>query len=489
MPQAAFLTRTFPPLKVVTEEGLELIEHNADIILAEIGMEFRGDPEVLAQLRRAGADVQGERVRFEPGMCRTIIRATAPPMFTQHARNPDRSICIGGNHTVLAPAGGAPFVHDLDRGRRYATLEDLRNLISLVQTIPSLSLAAGWIAAPMDKELSQRHLYAMESQFLLSDKPAICVGAGTTCVEDGVKMASLVFGEKFIQQNTVLYGSVNTNSPLVLDATMMEGMKVLAQANQAVTVSPYMLSGAMGPVGLAGALAQQLAEAMAGLALYQLLRPGAPCTMGTFIGAISMQTGGPAFGTPESMLGSAAAVELARRLGVPSNNAGGAVTASRVPDAQAAYESALTLHTNLLSGANIIHHCGGWLEGGLTAGYEKLMLDADLCSSVSAFTRGIDLSEVGQSLDAIREVQPGGHFLGASHTMRHFETALWRPSIWDSKTFEQWNEEGSLDAAQRANALWKRRLADFVAPPLDPSIREALLDYRLRRSREISGCT
>ena len=362
---APFLTRVFPPLRVATPEGLELIEHNADTILQEIGMDFRGDPEVLALLNGAGAHVSGERVRFDRGLCRAIIRASAPAEFTQFARNPEKSIRIGSMNTALGPAGGAPFVHDLDRGRRYASLEDLNNLISLVQTMPCLHHAGGFLVACMDKALEERHLYAMESQFLYSDKPVACTGVGTANTEDCVRMAALVFGESFMEQNCVLYGAINTNSPLVLDATMMEGMKVLARANQAVTVSPYILSGAMGPVGLAGALAQQLAEAMAGLALYQLLRPGAPCTMGTFIGSVSMQTGGPAFGTPESMLGSAAAVELARRLGVPSNNAGGAVTAARIPDAQAAYESALTLHTNFLSGANIIWHCAGWLERGI----------------------------------------------------------------------------------------------------------------------------
>ncbi len=485
LPHAAYLTRSFPPLRVATEEGLSIIEHNADTILQEIGMDFRGDLEVLDILRRAGADVRGERVRFDRGMCRSIIQATAPAEFTQHARNPDRSIRIGGMHTALGPAGGAPFAHDLDRGRRYASLDDLHNLISLVQTIPCLHHAGGFLVTPMDKNLPERHLHAMEAQFLFSDKPVVCAGAGSAITEDCVRMAALVFGNEFLARNCVLYGAINTNSPLVLDATMMESMKVLARANQAVTVSPYILSGAMGPVGLAGALAQQLAEAMAGLALYQLLKPGAPCTMGTFIGAVSMQTGGPAFGTPESMLGSAAAVELARRLGVPSNNAGGAVTAARIPDAQAAYESALTLHTNLLSGANIIWHCAGWLEGGLTTGYEKLMLDADLCSSLEVLVRGIDLSAESQSMDAIREVEPGGHFLGATHTMKHFETALWRPGIWDSKTYEQWAEEGSQDAAQRANKLWKRRLADHEPPPIDAAIRDALQDYRRHRGREI----
>lgn len=484
-PHPPYLTRAFPPLQVITEEGLSLIEQNADTILQEIGMSFRGDPEVLEILRDAGVDVQGDRARFEKGHCRRIIQASAPREFVQHARNPARSIVIGGKHTVLGPAGGAPFVHDLDRGRRYATTEDLHNLMKLAQGIPCLHHAGGLLATLMDVPIPERHLQYIDAQFRLSDKPIIGSTTAGERAADTVKMAELVFGERFVAENCVIYGGINTNSPLVLDATMMEAMKVYARANQAVTISAYILAGAMGPVGLAGALAQQLAEAMAGIALYQLIRPGAPCTMGTFIGAVSMQTGSPAFGTPESLLGSTAAAELARRLGVPSNNAGGAVTAARVPDAQAAYESALTLQSTFLSGTNIIWHCAGWLEGGLTAGYEKLMLDADLCSALETLSRGIDLSLEGQSMDALREVEPGGHFLAAAHTQRNFETALWRPTLWDTMTYEQWKEEGALDAAQRANRLWKQRLADYEAPPLDPAVDEALRDYQVRRLAEI----
>jgi trimethylamine--corrinoid protein Co-methyltransferase len=488
-PHPAFLTCSFPPLRVLAEEGLALIEENADTILQEIGMEFRGDPEVLDILRKAGVDVRGERARFEKGQCRRIIQASAPRSFTQHARNSARSVVIGDPHIVLGPAGGSPFVHDLDRGRRYATTEDFENLVKLCQGIPCLHHAGGLLLALMDKPIPERHLHYIDAQFRLSDKCVLGAADAAERAVDSVKMAEIVFGERFVAENCVLYAGINTNSPLVLDATMMDAMKVYARANQAVTISAYVLAGAMGPVGLAGALAQQLAESMAGLALYQLIRPGAPCTMGTYIGTVSMQTGAPAHGTPETMLGSAAAVELARRLGVPSNNAGGATTASRIPDAQAAYESALTLNNTFLSGANIIWHCAGWLEGGLTTGYEKLLLDADLCSALETYAAGIDLSTEGQSMDALREVQPGGHFLGAAHTQRNFETALWRPAIWDTTTYEQWTEEGSLDAAHRANKLWKRRLKDYEPPPLDPSVSEALFEYRARRLAQIRAAS
>lgn len=486
-PQHFGLTRAFPPHQVLGEEGLALIEANADALLLEVGMQFRGDPEVLDILRAAGVDVQGERARFAPGQCRRIIQATAPREFVQHARNPQRSVRIGGRGTVLAPAGGAPFVHDLDRGRRPATLQDLHDLIRLAQGVPDLHNAGGLLVTLVDQPVAERHLHLIDAQFRLSDKAIIGASDSVASATDSVRMAGCVFGERFVAEHCVLYAGINTNSPLMLDAAMTEVMKVYARANQAVAVSPYILAGSTGPVGLAGVLALQLAEAMAGLALCQLLRPGAPCTMGTYVGAISMQTGAPACGTPESLLGMTAAAELARRLGVPVNCAGGAVTSACIPDAQAAAESALTLQASLQAGANIIWHCAGWLEGGLVAGYEKLLLDAELCSTLATVARGIDLSAEGQAMDALRAATPGGHFLASPHTKRNFRTALWRPALWDAKTQEQWTAGGARDAAQRANVLWKKRLADYVPPPLDPAIAEALADFKERRLRELRG--
>lgn len=448
-------------------------------------MEFRGNANLLRLLREAGADVKGERVRFERGMCRKIIQATAPREFIYHARNPARSARFGGSAAIFAPCGGPPFVHDLDRGRRYATLEDSRNFERLAQSLDCLHTAGGGVCEPMDIEIPERHLHEVYEQFILTDKLA---GGAVNAAEravDSINMAKIVFGDAFVEENAVLYCGLNTNSPLVFDDTMMAALEIYAAHNQPVLVSPYILSGAMGPVTIAGGLAQQLAESLGGLVLTQLVKPGSPCVIGTFIGTVSMQSGSPTFGTPESLLGITAAAELGRRLGIPVNCAGGAVTSSKIPDAQAAYESALTLTTTVLAGVNFIPHGAGWLEGGLTAGYEKVILDADLCASLQIYCRNIDLSEEAQALEAIREVGPGSHFMGAAHTKRNFETAFWRSRTADNNTYEQWSADGSLDAARRANRIWKKLLAEYEPPPIDPGIAEGLRDYRDRRLAEI----
>jgi trimethylamine---corrinoid protein Co-methyltransferase len=483
--QAPYVERRIGAYKVLSEEGLELIEHNADTILQEVGMDFRGDPEILDILRDAGADVRGENVRFERGMCRRIIQATAPREFTYHARNPARSAHFGGASAIFAPCMGAPFVHDLDEGRRYATLADTQNLRKIAHSLETLHTAGAHIAEATDIPIPERHLHDVHDQFVLSDKP---IGGAVNAPEralDTVNMAKIAFGEDFLENNACIYAGLNTNSPLVFDVTMMGALKVYARHNQPVLVSPYILSGAMGPVTVAGCLAQQLAEALGGLVLTQLIRPGAPCVIGTFIGTVSMQSGSPTFGTPESLLGITVAAELGRRLGVPVNCAGGAVTSSKIPDAQAAHESALTLTTTFLAGVNMIPHSAGWLEGGLSAGYEKMILDSDLCGTLQVYSQNLDLSVEGQALDAVREVGPGAHYMGAQHTQRHFETAFWRSATADSRTYEQWSEEGGLDAATRANAIWKRILREYEQPPIDPGIAEALREYRDRRLREI----
>lgn len=484
-PRLPYVDRPFGAFRLLDEEGLQLIERNADTILQEVGMEFRGDPEALDLLRGAGAEVRGECVRFERGLARALVQATAPRDFLQHARNPANTVHIGGRSAVFSPCGGPPFVHDLDQGRRYATTEDNLNLLKIAHMLPCLHIAGGGICELMDIPIPERHLTSVYSQYRYSDKPIKGSVRSAAAAEDTIAMTRIVFGEDFLEGHNCLYAGLNTNSPLVFDVTMMAAAKIYARANQAVLVSPYILAGAMGPVGLAGALAQQLAEAMAGLALVQLFRPGVPCAMGTFIGTISMQTGAPAFGTPESLQGITIAAELARRLGVPVSCAGGAVTASKIPDAQAAYESALTLQTSFLAGVNYISHGVGWLEGGLAAGYEKMILDADLCETLQLMAKPVDLSHEGQALDAVREVGPGSHFLGCAHTRRNFESAFWRATVADNKTYEQWTQEGALDATRRANLIWKKMLAAYEPPPIDPAIDEALRDYRDRRLAEI----
>jgi trimethylamine--corrinoid protein Co-methyltransferase len=481
----AYTRRQFPLFRYLDEEGLQRIEAAADTILEDVGMDFRGDPEILQILRAGGADVRGENARFPRGFCRDLIRRNAPASFIHHARNPARSVKVGEEATVFGPAAGAPFVHDLDRGRRYATKADYLETLKLTQALPHLHSAGGGQVEMTDLPVDERHLEALPAEFRFTDKPVTGAVQGTEKAEDTIAMAKIVFGEKFLSENVCLYAGLNTNSPLVFDATMTDALKVYARAGQAVLVSPYVLAGAMGPVTIAGALAQQLAETMAGLALVQMVRPGNACAMGTFIGTVAMQSGAPAYGTPESLVGIAVACELARRLGVPVNCAGGAVTASKIADGQAMQESALTLQMAFLAGANIIWHCGGWLEGGLTFSLEKMILDAELSSALQGFARMLDVSDEGLALEAIREVGPGQHFFGAKHTLRHFRDAFWQPLVADTRTFEQWQEEGALDAATRANRIWKRLLKDYEPPPLDPGIDEGLRDYQARRLEEI----
>ena len=475
-----FLTRTMQPFEVLNEEGLALLEQNADTILEEVGLEFRGDPEAVRLLKDAGADVDGERVRFPRGMCRQIVQATAPRQFTQHARNPANSVEIGGTHTVFAPNYGSPFVRDLDQGRRYGTIDDFRNFVKLAYMSPHLHHSGGTVCEPVDVPVNKRHLDMVYSHIRYSDKPFMGSVTAPERAADTVELAKLTFGEDFVDQNAVVLSLINANSPLVWDATMVGSARVYAAANQATLLTPFILAGAMAPVTAAAVCAQTLAEALGGMTLVQLVRPGAPVVLGSFASSMSMQSGAPTFGTPEPALVLYTMAALARRLGVPFRS-GGSLCASKIPDAQAAYESAATLIPTVLAGVNFVLHAAGWLEGGLACGYEKFILDADQCGMMATFVRGVDLSENGQGLDAIRENGPGQHFLGTAHTLANFETAFYRSSVADNNSFEQWQEDGSLDAAQRANRIWKQMLAEYEAPLIDPGVDEALRDFIARR--------
>ena len=472
----AYITRGLRPYEALDEAGLVRIEEAAETILSEIGIDFRNDPEVLELWRAAGADVDGERVRFERGMLRRIIQDNAPSRFTQHARNPARSVVFGGDHTVLAPAYGSPFVTDADRGRRYASIEDFRNLVKLAWMSPWLHHSGGTICEPVDLPVNKRHLDMVYSHIKYSDKCFMGSVTHPDRAQDTVDMAKLVFGEEFVANNCCITSLININSPMTFDATMLGALKVYARAGQATIVTPFILAGAMSPVTIAATLTQILAEAMAGMAFTQLVRPGAPVIFGTFASSMSMQSGAPTFGTPEPALVLYGAAHLARRLGVPFRS-GGSLTASKIPDAQAATESTNTIVATGLAGVNFCLHSAGWLEGGLTMSYEKFMLDADQLGMVQTFLNGIDLTDNGQGMDALRETGPGHHFLGSSHTQANFETAFYRSTVADNNSFEQWQSEGGLEAAQRANKLWKKTLAEYEAPELDPGVDEALQDF------------
>ncbi len=474
-----FLTRKLAPFEVLGEEGLATIEHNADTILQEVGVEFRGDPEALRLLREAGASIDGERVRFPRGMCRSIVQATAPRQFTQYARNPARSVEIGGMHTVFAPNYGSPFVRDLDNGRRYGTIEDFRNFVKLAYVSPHLHHSGGTVCEPVDVPVNKRHLDMVYSHIKYSDKPFMGSVTAPQRARDTVEMSRIAFGADYLEDHAVTLSLINANSPLVWDSIMLGAARAYAEANQATLITPFILAGAMAPVTAAGVAAQTLAEALAGMTFVQLVRPGAPVVMGSFASSMSMQSGAPTFGTPEPALVLYTMAALARRLGVPFRS-GGSLCGSKIADAQAAYESAATLQPTVLGGVNFVLHAAGWLEGGLSVGYEKFIMDADQCGMMAVFVEGVDLSENGQAVDAILGNEPGTHYLGTAHTLANFESAFYRSEIADNNSYEQWQEDGSLDAAQRANAIWKRQLREYEAPPLDPAIDEALLDFIAR---------
>ncbi len=371
-------------------------------------------------------------------------------------------------------------MRDLDNGRRYGTIEDFRNFVKLTYMTPYLHHSGGTVCEPVDVPVNKRHLDMVYAHMRYSDKPFMGSVTHPDRARDTVAMARILFGEEFLETNHVILSLVNANSPLVWDSVMLGALRTYAEANQAVLITPFVLAGAMSPVTSAAVCAQTLAEAMGGMALAQLVRPGAPVVMGSFASSLSMQTGAPTFGTPEPSLVLFAMAALARRLGVPFRS-GGNLCASKVADAQAAYESAATFQPTILAGINFVLHAAGWLEGGLTIGYEKFILDLDQCGMASVFVKGIDLSENGQALDAIRQNGPGQHFLGNPHTLANFETAFYRSTTANYDSFEQWYDEGSKDAATRANAVWKRMLAEYEAPPMDVATDEALMEFIIRR--------
>ena len=487
LPAPQPISRRMPPFSPFDEHGLALIEAHADQILAEIGMEFRGDPESLALWRAAGADVRGERVRLEPGMARSILRASAPSRFVQHARNPARSVEMGGDGVVFAPAYGMPFVSSLDEGRRYGRLADLEKLVKLAYASPVLQHSGGVICEPTDIPVPHCHLDISYAHLRWSDKPFLGLGTSRTSALDTVEMLRLALGAEFVDSHCCVASIININSPLVLDHTMLEALRTYAAAGQAAIVTPFVMGGAMGPVTVAGMVAQVLAEILAGAALTQLVRPGAPVIAGVMLSGLNMKTGAPTRGA-ESWLSMLVLGQLVRRLGLPFRG-GAASTSAKVVDSQAGQESADMLLMTVLSGVNFLIHAAGHLENGLCMNFEKFVQDCDHLTMVARFLGGIDLDDDAFAMDAFREVGPGGHFLGCAHTQANFETAFYRSSLADNNSVEQWMAEGSLDIAQRANAAWKKTLAEVLVPPLDASIDEALRDFMARRKSEMPDAT
>jgi trimethylamine--corrinoid protein Co-methyltransferase len=475
----AYLTRAIPPYAILGDEGLARIEAAADRILAEIGVELRGDPEAVALFRAAGATVDGERLRFPPGLLRAVL-ATAPPVFTQVARNPARSVRIGGPHVVMAPSYGSPFVIDHEGTRRYATLSDFETLVRLAYVTPALHHSGGTVCEPTDVPVNKRHLDMVRAHLTLSDKPLLGSVTAEDRAEDSIEMCRIAFGADFVDAHCVVMGNVNVNSPLVWDGTMTRAIRAYARANQGSVIVPFILGGAMGPVTTAGAIAQAHAETMVGCALAQLVRPGAPVVYGNFLSSTALRSGAPTFGTPEPAAGSLVVGQLARRLGLPLR-CSGSFTTSKLPDAQAMAESTMSMLAAIHSGANFLLHTAGFLDGLLAMSFEKFMLDADLAAGLATYLAGVPVDDESLALDAVAEVGPGGHFFGCAHTLRHYETAYWESALADNDPWETWSENGRLDAATRASARWRRLLADFAPPAIDPGVAEALDAFVARR--------
>ena len=470
-----YIERNIPLYEFLDEATLEIIEYNAETVLEEIGVNFVDSPVALERWRSVGAIIEGERVRIPRGLARELCK-TAPSKFVQHARNPERSVEIGGKSLVTAPVYGPPFVRDRDGGRRYATLADFQKFVKLGYMSKYLHHSGGTVCEPTDVPVNKRHLDMLLAHMVYSDKPFMGSVTEPSRAQDSVDMCEILFGKDFVQNNTVMTSLININSPLTFDSIMMGALEVFASNNQASIISPFIVGGAMAPVSVVGTLTQVLAEVLAGIAYSQIIKAGAPVIFGTFVTSIDMNSGAPTFGTPEASQILYGAGQLARRMNLPFRSGGG-LCGSKLPDAQAAYETANTLNAALLGGVNFMLHSCGWLEGGLVASFEKFIMDADHLGTLQKMGLGVSADENGQAMDAIREVGPSGHYLGCDHTQRNFKSAFWRSNLFDYKPFETWYEEGARDTYSLAADRVAHQLASYQQPPLDPEILAALEKY------------
>ena len=481
------LVNPYRPVEILSADQVEAV-HSASLrILAEIGMQVLGD-RALDALGAAGAHVDRatRMVRLDPGHVEELV-GKAPREFRLHARNPERNVVLGGSNLVFCAVGGPAFVSDLDRGRRPGNFADFVDYVRLIGALDVLHQEGGGPLEPTDLPVETRHLDQYRTFATELDKTWHCLGTGATVVDDALEVATLIRGvdRDALVREPSLITIINTNSPLRLDGPMSDGLIEMAAHGQPVVATPFTLAGAMSPVSLAGAIAQQNAEALFLVALAQIVRPGAPMVYGAFTSNVDMRTGSPAFGTPESVKSQFASGQMARRYGLPwrSSNA----TASNVVDAQAAYEAEMAVWGAVMGGVNLLYQGAGWLEGGLTASYEKLIVDAEILQMISEVLQPLVVDESSLGFDAMVEVGPGGHFFGTTHTLERFEHAFYEPMVSDWRNFETWQADGSHTATERANGIWKRLLAEAVPPALDPPIVEALDAFVARRKREIGA--
>jgi trimethylamine--corrinoid protein Co-methyltransferase len=478
------LKHRFPATPVVSEGELEAIHDASLTILEEMGMDFM-HVEAREILKKAGADVRpgSERVRFDRNLILQAIK-TCPSEFTLHARNPERNIRIGGKNLAFAQVASPPNCSEMQGGRRAGNQQDFRNMIKLAQRYDVVHCTGGYPVEPVDLHASVRHLDCLSDIAKLTDKAFHAYSLGKERNRDGLEIARIARGitHEQMDREPSLFSVINSSSPLRLDTPMLQGIIEMSARNQIIILTPFTLAGAMAPVTIAGALAQQNAEALAGIAFTQLVRPGAPVVYGGFTSNVDMKTGAPAFGTPEYMKAVLAGGQLCRKYGIPYRTSN--VCAANTVDAQAAYESVFSLWALTQAGGNFIMHAAGWMEGGLTCSFEKFILDCDLLQMVAEFLTPLDVSPAGLGLDAVREVGPGGHYFGTAHTLERFETAFYSPIISDWRNFETWQEAGSPTAYEKANATWQKELAAYERPPMDAAIEEELDAFVARRKAE-----
>jgi trimethylamine--corrinoid protein Co-methyltransferase len=483
-PMASFptLVREIPVYNLVPDEAVELIHEESLKILEEVGCEFRDD-EAIAMWKQAGADVTGTRVRIDRALLMDLV-SKAPPEFTLNARNPERTVKVGGKNSIFVPMYGAPYVRDLDNNRRYGSLQDLNNFHKLAYMLPALHSSSSICCEPMEIPVPKRHLHIIHSALVHSDKPFMGIVTSKERAEDVMKMAGIVFGDEYVKDNTVVVSITNCNSPLVWDSTMLDAMRVYTRNNQPIIAAPFALCGASTSASAIGAVAQVNAEALAGVAYTQLIRAGAPVIYGQFMVTVDMKTGAPMGGTPEAAQMMYVMGQLARKYRLPWRTSGFHV-GSKLNDAQAGYESNMLMHAAILSGANYIWHVAGWLEAGLACGYSKFVTDAEQLVGWYKYAGGLKFDDFKEAMAAVREVGPAGHFLGTQHTLEHFEKAFFIPSIMDFNSFEQWSAEGGKDHDTRGREKARALLNAYEPPKMDEGIAEGLKDFIAMREEQL----
>ncbi|HXY85498.1 MAG TPA: trimethylamine methyltransferase family protein [Gaiellaceae bacterium] len=475
------LINELPRYEILDDAALDELDRGWRRIVSELGIDFL-HPEALDYLAKAGQQVEGDLVKFDPDWILEQV-AKAPAEFDLQARNPERTVHIGGNHMVFAAVYGCPFVRE-GLERRDATYRDFENLVKLAQSFPQLDSPGGTICEPNDKPLDSRHLDMVYALLTLSDKPFMGSVTSGPNAADTIAMAEMVFGRESLEQTPAIVSLINVNSPLRYDDRMLAALLEYAKANQPTIVTPFLLMGAMSPVSIVSALAQQIAEALAGIALVQTIRPGCPVVFGSFLSNTDMQSGSPSFGTPESAVGLFCTGQIARRFNLPFRG-GGALTSSQVVDAQAGYESMMSLWPTFLAGTNFVLHSAGWLESALVSCYEKFVVDVETLRMLNEVFKPLEVNEETLAYSAHQEVGQGGHFLGAAHTLERFRECFYRPLLSSTENYERWARNGGRDAAARATEIWQKTLEEYEQPPIDDGLKEELKAYVDRRRREL----